>query len=96
MGDYARHDKDDPRAAKGLGFGMTNFPPILCAGLDSNATFYSLILPINILIEIGMTLLVFTFWDVRRVSKLFTLNFKGFFKLIYMSNGWSIYLPNDF
>ena len=52
----------------GFGFGMTNFPPILCSGLDSDASFYGLVLPILILTEIGMTLLVFAFWDVRRVS----------------------------
>lgn len=51
----------------GYGFGMTNFPPILCAGLDSDASFYSLILPILVMTEIGMTLLVFAFWDVRKV-----------------------------
>ena len=51
----------------GFGFGMTNFPPILCAGLDSNASFYSLVLPITLMAEVGMTLLVFTFWDVRKV-----------------------------
>lgn len=65
MADYAT-DVRGPRDPKGLGFGLTNFPPILCAGLDPNATFYSLILPITILTEVGMTLLLFTFWDVRK------------------------------
>ena len=60
-------DPEDPRSAKGLGFGITNFPPVLCAGVDRDATFYALILPVIILTEIGMTMLVFTFWDVRKV-----------------------------
>lgn len=58
-----------PGSPNSLGFGITNFPPILCAGVDANATFYSLILPVVILTEAGMTLLVFTFWDVRKVIK---------------------------
>ena len=51
----------------GLGFGLTNFPPVLCGGLDADTVFYSLILPVVVLTEVGMTLLVFTFWDVRKV-----------------------------
>ena len=68
MADYATDERVEGKDSKGLGFGMTNFPPILCAGLDADATFYSLILPITLLTEIGMTLLVFTFWDVRKVN----------------------------
>lgn len=68
MGDYTTHDKGNIMVAKGLGFGLTNFPPILCAGLDANATFYSLIMPITVLAEIGMTLLILTFWDIRKVN----------------------------
>lgn len=64
IGDHAT----DETVSKGLGFGITNFPPILCAGIDADASFYSLILPITIMTEVGMTLLVFTFWDVRKVG----------------------------
>jgi hypothetical protein len=64
----ADHETDDASTSGGLGFGLTNFPPILCAGIDANATFYSLIVPITLLTEVGMTLLIFTFWDVRKVG----------------------------
>ncbi len=69
-GDHAMDVKRNDSLAipHGFGFGMTNFPPVLCAGLDSDASFYSLVLPILVLTEIGMTLLVFAFWDVRRVG----------------------------
>ena len=71
MGDHAMDIRrnDTTAVPSGYGFGMTNFPPILCSGLDSDASFYSLVLPILILTEIGMTLLVFAFWDVRKVSQ---------------------------
>lgn len=67
IGDYATDEKDRG-TPRGMGFGFTNFPPILCAGVDADASFYSLILPITILTEAGMTLLIFTFWDVRKVG----------------------------
>lgn len=67
LGDYATDEKTSSTPT-GFGFGLTNFPPVLCAGLDPDASFYSLVLPITVLTEIGMTLLVFTFWDVRKVG----------------------------
>ena len=49
------------------GFGLTRFPPIVCTGLQRNATFYSLVLPINILMAIGIPLLVIIFWIIQKV-----------------------------
>ena len=68
IGNHANQDKGNSTVANGLGFGMTNFPPILCAGLDAKVTFYSLIMPITIFTEIGMTLMIITFWNVRKVN----------------------------
>ena len=54
------------------GFGLTRFPPILCTGLQRNATFYSLVLPINILMAIGIPLLVIIFWIIHKVRTYMT------------------------
>ena len=49
------------------GFGLIRFPPILCSGLESDATFYSFVLPINILLAIGIPLLIIIFWIIHKV-----------------------------
>ena len=49
------------------GFGMTRFPPILCTGLQNDSTFYSLVLPINILMMVGIPLLIIIFWTIHKV-----------------------------
>jgi len=51
----------------GNGFGLTRFPPILCTGLEKNSTFYSLVLPIDILSAIGISLLIIIFWIIHKV-----------------------------
>ena len=49
---------------------MTDFPPILCVGSDADATFYSLVLPIIIILGTGTSLLVIMFWKIHMVHKL--------------------------
>ena len=49
------------------GFGLTRFPPILCTGLQRDSTFYSLVLPVNILVAIGIPLLIIIFWIIHKV-----------------------------
>ena len=56
------------------GFGMTRFPPILCTGLQKDSTFYSLVLPINILMIIGIPLLIIIFWTIHKVMAVYTHN----------------------
>ena len=56
------------------GFGMTRFPPILCTGLQTDSTFYSLVLPINILMIIGIPLLIIIFWTIHKVMAVYTHN----------------------
>jgi len=50
------------------GFGLTRFPPILCTSLQSDPTFYSLVLPINVLLAIGVPLLIIIFWIIYKVQ----------------------------
>ena len=49
------------------GFGLTRFPPIMCTGLQRDSTFYSLVLPIDVLYAIGIPLLIILFWTVHKV-----------------------------
>ena len=50
-----------------LGFGLVNFPPILCFGTDSKVIYYSYILPINVILIGGIALLVVAFWIIHKV-----------------------------
>ncbi len=50
-----------------LGFGLVSSPPFLCNGIDADVTFYSLILPNIILVQIGITMLILTIWYVHKV-----------------------------
>ena len=62
------HGKSTSEAVRGgLGFGIVRFPPILCAGRDSDTTFYSLILPLSIMLMVGITFVVFIFWIIHKV-----------------------------
>ena len=49
------------------GYTITRFPPILCTGSDADATFYSLVFPIIIIIGTGTNLLVIMFWKIHMV-----------------------------
>ncbi len=53
-----------------LGFGLIAFPPYLCLGIDADVTFYSIILPNIILIQIGVTMLILTIWYVHKVRSI--------------------------
>ena len=49
------------------GFVMGTIPPVVCYTRDPDITFYSVILPINVMVQIGMSLLVITFWTIHKV-----------------------------
>ena len=51
----------------GLGFYMFRYPPILCSGGNTNAVYYTILLPINIAVLIGITELIFMFYSVYKV-----------------------------
>ena len=57
----------------GLGYSSIRFPAILCASSNRDAAFYGLVLPIDIIIATGCTLLLIIFWSVHRVSSLSNL-----------------------
>ena len=54
----------------GMGYGFPGFPPIICIGTDSDSVFYSLVLPLIILLGIGITIITLLFWFVHKVSKI--------------------------
>lgn len=49
------------------GYGLTRFPPIFCTGTSPTATFYSLILPITLSTQCGVTMLIIIFWVIHKV-----------------------------
>ncbi len=49
------------------GFNNTSFPPLLCTGSNADATFYSLVVPLIIMMEIGVTMLIVIFWTFYKV-----------------------------
>ena len=51
----------------GLGFGIIRFPPLLCAGRHKDTTFYSLILPLCVILLIGNTFLILIFQIIHKV-----------------------------
>ena len=51
----------------GLGYTNARFPPILCAGSDRYAVFYSTVLPLDLAQAIGSTMLLIVFLQVHRV-----------------------------
>ncbi len=50
------------------GFTNASFPPQLCTGRDSEAAFYSLMVPIMVIMQIGVSLLIVIFWTLHKVS----------------------------
>ena len=68
MSQYGHGRSAAEAATGGLGFGITRFPPLLCTGRHANTTFYSLILPIFLILMVGMTMLVIIFFIIHRVS----------------------------
>ena len=51
----------------GLGYSNSRFPPILCTGSDKEALFYSAVLPVNLILATGCTMLLIVFLQVHRV-----------------------------
>ena len=63
------YGKSTAEAVKGgLGFGIIRSPPIFCLGENADTTFYSLILPIIVILMVGMTMLITLFWTIHKVS----------------------------
>ena len=62
--------KNDLFLSGGLGFRSSRFPAILCSGRDADVIFYSVVLPIDIILASGCTMLISLLLSVHRVSLL--------------------------
>ena len=51
------------------GYGLGRFPPLVCSAKGLDLQYYSLWLIINVLWEVGITMLIIMFWKVHRVGK---------------------------
>ena len=51
------------------GYALPRFPPILCMGRSPNTAFYSLVLPIIVLMQCGITMLIYIFWNIHKVHQ---------------------------
>ena len=60
---------DEPRLGT-VGFTMTRFPPLLCTSIDSNATFYALVLPVIFIMDTGLALLIIMLWSIHKVCNI--------------------------
>lgn len=58
-------------ASGGLGYANFRFPPILCTATSGDVVFYTLALPINIIVMVGVTELILLFWKIHKVSYYF-------------------------
>ena len=70
----------------GLGFGMGRSPPILCVAADSTVSYYSIILPINLIFFVGMTELILLFAIVHKVCKIARLTLHHTLKCWWVRN----------
>ena len=68
------------------GFGINRFPPILCFGANLNATFYTTIFPIMLFLQVGITLLVVSFWTVHKVYNVINFFFYALFSIGLVGN----------
>ena len=51
------------------GFGLTSFPPTNCDSLQMDPIFYSLVLPINLILVTGIPMLIIMFWIIHKVNQ---------------------------
>ena len=66
--DEIRKSRNITFVSGGMGYGLNRFPPILCPGTNKNAVFYALALPINLMLMYGITVLIFLFYVIHKVS----------------------------
>ena len=68
------------------GFIIKSFPPLLCVPRRVEVTFYTLALPISILMAVGIVMLLAVLWTIRKVSDLTVLEFIKFLYMITARN----------
>ena len=66
--DEIRKSRNITFVSGGMGYGLTQFPPILCSGTNDKAVYYSRILLINLILIYEITVLVFVFYIIHKVS----------------------------
>ena len=66
--DEIRKSRGITFASGGMGYGLLQFPPILCGGTNSEVMFYALSLPINLIMIYGITVLIYIFYTIHKVS----------------------------
>ena len=49
------------------GFRITTFSPIRCGSLQKDIVIYSLVLPVNLIVVTGISLLIIIFWVIHKV-----------------------------
>ena len=73
MASFAQRAKSDLNTdfvSGGLGFIFVRFPPLPCNGNSKVIAFYTNILPSDLILAAGITLILLIFWLVHRVSVL--------------------------
>ena len=53
--------------AGGLGFTFVHFPPLPCTGNNKAITFYTAVLPTDVLLTSSITLTILIFWIIHKV-----------------------------
>ena len=54
---------------------INDFPPFLCSPKNLNLWYYTMNLPINILVAIGVSLLILIFWKLHKVRIIILIHF---------------------
>ena len=56
--------------SEGFGFIQARFPPLLCFGANENAVFYTLVIPLYIIIGLGCTMYLIMIWRIHKLNKI--------------------------
>ena len=64
--DEIRKSRNITFVSGGMGYGLIQFPPI--CDTSKNAVFYALALPIYLIVMYGITVLIFLFYSIHKVS----------------------------
>ena len=71
MSNYSIQLKSNPSnttfVSGGLGFASVRSPPVPCNGNSKEVIFYTNILPADIMLAVGITLIILIFWLVHKV-----------------------------
>ena len=60
--------RNDLFLSRGMGYISSRSPPLLCTGSDLDVIFYTIVLPIEVILAVGCTMMIIILWTVHRVS----------------------------